>query len=548
MSNKPIRLLLIEDDKVDQMAFKRFVQQENLPYDYSIAGSVAEAKTILDQTHFDIAISDYLLGDGTAFELFDFYGDTPVVFATGSGDETTAVEAMKLGAYDYLIKDPEGNYLKTLPITVALTLKRKQSEEELQNYHEHLEEMVEERTVELKNEIKERQKEEAKRRELEVQIRQKHKMEAIGLMTSGMAHNFNNNLSIILGNIELSQMKLTDESELVPLLNNAKTALLRARDLVLNILLYSRKGDHKKIAVNFHREFDKTVNLIRATMPSSIDIRKSIASNCGTTTVKADPSQIHEIMLNLCNNAVYAMNEKGTLNLGIETVAITATDIPVQFECSPGTYIKLSVGDSGSGIPEEDLEKIFDPFFTTKPVNKGTGMGLSTVLGIVQLHDGFITVDSQLGKGTTFNLFFPIIDAVANNNSETLVDFPGGTEHILFVDDELMLASLGEQMLKEVGYRVTAMTNSTKALQLFSESSESFDLVVTDQTMPQLTGQELIAELKKIRADIPTILCTGHSNVINAQLAQQLGINAFCSKPLILAELLQVVRRTLDNA
>ena len=664
MQDNSIRLLLVEDDKVDQMAFERFVKRENLPYDYAIAGSVAAAEEVLKSTGFDIIISDYMLGDGTSFELFDLYKNVPVIITTGSGDEGVAVEAMKLGACDYLIKDPEGTYLQALPITVELALKRKQNETELQNYHERLESMVEERTAELQAEIVERKKAEAtirkseeqwyrtfnsftdivtlqtpdltivkanraayltlnltwdtvighhcyelfhgveeicpncplqatvetfkpytseiyhaeldktllvsaspifdeqgdleyiahvakditEMKQLQGQLQQAQKMEAIGLMAGGMAHNFNNNLAIILGNIELAQIKMPAASDVIEYLKNAKIAVLRSRDLIQQILTFSRKGEKDIVPMQPALVVDETLTLLRSTMPSTVNLQQVISKSSRDVSIKADPSRIQEVLLNLCTNAVHAMEEKGDLTISLEAVLLQPQDLPAQYGGMPGRYVQLSVQDSGSGITEEAQKNIFDPFFTTKDVGKGTGMGLATVYGIVEQHNGMIKVKSVVGEGTTFEIYFPVIEFQQLESSSIIHDLPKGDENILFLDDDEMITNVWSQMLSEHGYKVSSMTSSTETLKLFTANPDYFDLVITDQTMPDLSGQDLIKELLKIKPKLLTILCTGYSTKIDEDKAKKLGIKAFCMKPLDLAELLEKTRRVLDEA
>ena len=547
MKSKAIHLLLIEDDKVDQMAFERFVKRENLPYEHVIAGSVAEATTILKSTSFDVIISDYMLGDGTSFELFDLCKGTPVIITTGSGDEDIAVQAMKLGASDYLIKDPEGNYLTILPVTVNLALKRKQTEDELRNYHERLESMVEERTAQLQAEIVERKQAEEQNRELEAQLHQKYKMEAVGLIAGGMAHNFNNNLAIILGNVELAQLKMPANSDVINYLKNAKIAVLRSRDLIQQIMTFSRKEQKGIIPIQLALVVDETLKMLSPTIPSTVNLRQEISKHIRDIAIQADPSQIQEILLNLCTNAVHAMGEKGDLVVSLETAILQQQDIPAQYESQPGCYAKLSVEDNGSGMTEETQKKIFDPFFTTKEVGKGTGMGLSTVYGIVMQYKGIIKVKSIVGQGTTFELYFPVVESQQLEIPAIVPDLPRGNEKILFLDDDEMLTNVWSEMLTEYGYQVDTMTSSTETLKLFKANPDYFDLLITDQTMPDMTGQELIREILNIRPQLPTILCTGYSTKIDKGEAEEQGIKAFCEKPLDLAELLVTTRRVLDE-
>lgn len=402
-------------------------------------------------------------------------------------------------------------------------------------------------TITLFHDITQRKKEETERENLGVQLRQKHKMEAVGYMAGGMAHNFNNNLAIILGNIELAQLKQTADDGVVPLLENAKIAIFRSRDLVKQIMTYSQQGIQNKVSMQLPLIIDETVTLLRATLPTTVNLRQIISPESTAIVIDADASQIQEALINLCNNAVDAMDEKGEIKILLEAVELSQRDIPAQYEQAPGHYARLGVQDSGCGIPAEILDKIFDPFFTTKEEYKGAGMGLATVQGIIARHGGIIKVDSVPGQGTIFNLYFPLIEmAVAEPVAENMT-LPTGTERILFIDDDEMLANLGGELLAEMGYQVTTMTDSTAALKLFTADVDQFDLVITDQTMPELSGKELIQKLLKIKPDIPTIICTGFSGKIDKETAEALGIKAFLMKPLNLPELAQTVRRVLDE-
>jgi CheY-like chemotaxis protein len=313
-------------------------------------------------------------------------------------------------------------------------------------------------------------------------------------------------------------------------------------------MAYSRQGLQEKAPMQLPLAVDETLLLLRSTIPTTIDVHKSISSDSRNRTVNVDISQVQECLVNLCNNAVHAMKEEGTLRISLETLELTQQDIPPQYESQPGLYAKLSVQDDGSGMPAETLDKIFDLFYTTKPVDEGTGVGLSTVQGIVKQHGGLIKVNSTLGEGSCFELYFPVTEQTLTTETASVNDDqPEGTERILFIDDDEMLANLGKEILTDKGYQVTSMTESTEALKLFSANPDSFKLVITDQTMPALCGKELIQKMLKIRPDMPTIICTGYSSKINEVEARQLGAGAFLMKPLDLPELLQTVRRVLDE-
>ncbi len=388
------------------------------------------------------------------------------------------------------------------------------------------------------------------RKETERQLRFKNKMEAVGFMAGGIAHNFNNNLSIILGNIELSQMRQDPASEVNPLLENAKTAIFNSRDLVKKIITYSQGGTQEKTSVLLTTIINETLDLVRATLPTSVALSNHYTPDSKTKRISADASQIQEVLINLINNAVRAMDEQGKVKFSLEAIVLEQKNIPVEYDCSPGRYLKLSVQDSGCGMPAEMIDKIFDPFYSTKEEFEGAGMGLSTVQGMMAQHEGAIRVNSLLGNGTTFDLYFPIVEEshlaepVSGHQNDITKK---GKEHILFVDDEESLVTLGKELLIELGYKVSCTTDSTEALKMFAENPDHFDLVISDQTMPDLTGVDLIKKMKKIKPDVSTILCTGYSNQIDADKAHALGISAFVLKPLRLVTLSQLIRQVLDG-
>ena len=380
---------------------------------------------------------------------------------------------------------------------------------------------------------------------LETQLQQAQKMEAIGTLAGGIAHDFNNILSSVFGYTELALIEAAEGTRLKKNLESVLTAGERARDLVQQILTFSRQGENTFGPIQVKFITKEALKLLQATLPSTIEIRQDIQSD---SLVLGDPTQIHQVLLNLCVNANHAMREKG----GLLEVALVDVELDARFtdphpDMKPGTHLRLMVKDAGCGIPSHLLDRIFDPFFTTKDKGEGTGMGLSVVHGIVKAHGGTITVQCEPGKGSAFNVFLPVIEKTVEKEAPIEKDLSTGTERILLVDDEMLLVTLGKQMLESLGYEVTTRTGSIKALELFKARPDRFDLVITDMTMPHLPGDELALKIAEIRPDVPVILCTGFSHKITEKKAKEMGIKAFLLKPILKGVLAETVRRVLDE-
>jgi signal transduction histidine kinase/CheY-like chemotaxis protein len=385
------------------------------------------------------------------------------------------------------------------------------------------------------------------KRKMEEQLRQTQKMEAIGTLAGGIAHDFNNILGAIFGYTELAQATVAAGSQTMENLNQVLKAADRAKELVRQILAFSRKTDSVRRPVHFHDILHETVKLLRASIPATINIRQVITP--GNDTVIADSTQLHQIIMNLCTNAAQAMQESGgVLELRLFPFVLDEQDAAGYGDLPPGPYVQLTVRDTGPGIPRENLDRIFDPFFTTKEVGQGTGLGLAVVHGIVQSHGGAIKVYSEPGAGTAFHIVLPCKAEEAHAEAvEESAPVARGTERVLLVDDEEMLLNIGKSMLESLDYQVTAAPGSVEALSLFRKRPSDFDLIMTDQTMPAMTGDSLARQCLQIRPDIPIILCSGYSEQISEKKALHMGIRAYLLKPFTRRVLAETIRKALDS-
>ncbi len=388
---------------------------------------------------------------------------------------------------------------------------------------------------------------ELERTKLEVRLTQAQKMEAIGTLAGGIAHDFNNILTPILGYAEMVQYGLPKESELWANQQEVLNAADRAKNLVKQILAFSRQSEHERKPLQIHLIVKEAIKLLRASIPTTIEIREDIDTKSGTAL--ADPTQIHQILMNLCTNAYHAMRETGgILAVELTQIEIERADTKVTaLHLAPGSYLLLKISDTGTGMDRTTVDRIFDPYFTTKKKGEGTGMGLSVVHGIVKSHGGHITVYSEPGQGTSFQIYLPRI-ATSSTEFEAKLkeDIPLGKERILIVDDEETVVRMEQQMLEHLGYKVTAMINCEEALHAFTAQADDFDLIITDMTMPHMTGAELSQKILAIRPDIPIIMCTGFSELINEDKAKAIGIREYVMKPVVRQEMAKVVRKVLD--
>ncbi len=380
------------------------------------------------------------------------------------------------------------------------------------------------------------------------QLQQSQKMESIGTLAGGIAHDFNNILAAVLGYTELALDLSAREqygSKLTDFLEEIYAAAERAKDLVRQILAFARQSDDAVKPVQVSLIVKEALKLIRSSIPASIDIRQSIESDA---RVMGNATQIHQIMMNFCTNAAHAMeNDPGTLGVRVSEETFTDPKATPVAGLKPGKYLRITVSDTGTGIAPDILDAIFEPYFTTKAPGVGTGMGLSMVHGIVESYGGKITVESAPAQGSVFTVYLPVSQRELRPRTYDPQPLTGGNEAILFVDDEIQIVSVAEKILTALGYAVTAQTSSQSALALFREQPEAFDLVITDMTMPNMTGDRLAAEIMKIRPDMPVILCSGYSRKMSDAALSSAGIRALLAKPVAKKELAATIRRVLDE-
>jgi PAS domain S-box-containing protein len=392
--------------------------------------------------------------------------------------------------------------------------------------------------------ITERKRAEQDKEKLETQLRQSQKLEAVGTLAGGIAHDFNNILQPIIGYTEMELNELSPSSPMREGLEQVLIASLRAKELIRQILAISRSTQEQQmIPTDISSIIKEALKLLRSSLPTSIEIREKIQMG----VAMADSTQIHQVLMNLCTNAAHAMDYKGILEVSLSSVYLSESDLADRsfVGLKSGPYLRLTVSDTGCGMDASTMERIFDPYFTTKEVGKGSGLGLAVIHGIVKRHEGAITVQSEPGKGTTFSVYIPGVDAQPEATMQVDNLLPRGSESILLVDDEPTVMEIGTILLKGLGYKVTSRTDSVEALEVFRSSPDVFDLVITDYTMPKLTGLDFAREVKRIRPDTPILLCTGFSEKITTDSVKELGMRLLM-KPYSMRQISEEIRKILD--
>lgn len=432
-----------------------------------------------------------------------------------------------------VLPDKSMTLLSIVLLNTANALESLEFYQLLRNQNSNLEKMVAERTRALANSEK--------------QLQQVMKLQAIGTLAGGIAHDFNNILFPIVGYTELTMDDVPEDSQARQNLEEVLKAANRAKELVQQILTFSRQSSQERRPLKVQYLIKEATKLLRATIPSSIEIECNIDESCGP--IKGDPTQIHQIIMNLCTNAYHALQETGgKLEVSLKEIYISYEQSLDRVGMKIGKHIELMVKDSGHGMEPQVIERIFEPYFTTKEQGKGTGLGLSVIHGIVKSHGGDITVSSRPGNGATFKVYLPIIDDIEEEIHviEPLIAIHG-EERILLVDDEAQIIDIEQQILERLGYKVTPKTDSEEALEEFAAQPDRFDLVITDMTMPKMTGDQLARRMMDIKPQIPVILCTGFNEAISEEKALAMGIDKFVMKPIVKDELASTIRTVLDH-
>ncbi|BBO77585.1 hypothetical protein DSCW_50020 [Desulfosarcina widdelii] len=515
MENRP-RILICDDEPRMTASIKELLSASG--YDASSTNDPRHALTLIHAELPDLVILDVMMPGMTGFEVIEAVDreccDAGFIIVTGEASIDSAVKAIRSGANDYLRKPFE-------PEELLIRVENALNQLQMRRDHTNIQ---------------------AEKRQLENQLRQSQKMEAIGTLAGGIAHDFNNVLSIILGNTELALATISKKEGACQNLERILTASLRAREMIQQLLSFSRKEESGRKPLHLNHVVGESLKLMRASLPTNIAIETDI-STAELTTV-ADATQIHQVMLNLCTNAAHAMATGGVLTIRLEPVLMDGT---AGIEgLAPGSYARLIIADTGHGIKKNIIERIFDPYFTTKETGKGTGMGLSVVHGIVKSSGGAIRAFSKPGQYTEFHIYLPAVDTVVDEEPADLgQQLPGGGEHILLVDDEEMLVDMMQQVLEQLGYTVSAYTDSSTALDGFRSQPRTYDLMITDMTMPGMNGLELTRAVKAVRKNLPVILCTGFNEQVSEKNAQSMGIQSLVMKPVGMQQLAETIRSVL---
>jgi PAS domain S-box-containing protein len=637
VTSQRIRVLVLEDGRVEQRLLQHFVESENLPYSLTIVPTIAAGRHALEDADYDVVLADYYLEDGVAIDIFPD-ASCPVIVVTSAQDRDTAISSLRAGAYDYVLKDSELSYLKALPVSIERAVRHKHNESRINmlshavrstadaivicqlegnitfmnsscerifgipesagvgshvnvlcgskeavetistclenpspEFHGESEgrradgevfpisfsfspvmddKGVHVASVFLMRDITDEREREKDRLELESRLRQAQKLEAIGVLAGGVAHDFNNILASIIGFTDLAAEDLEPDSQPYKNLMEVRRASNRAKDLVEQILNFGRVEERSMEPVLVQEVVYEVLQLLRFGFSKDVEVVTRLPEyEC---TVIADYTELEQIILNLCTNAKHAMSKSGgVLEIKVEKLSGSKLRAEVRpYLDIEKDHVLLSVSDTGCGIAPEFQQKIFEPMFTTKKRGEGTGLGLASVKKTLRKLGGAVHLDSVLGQGSTFEIYIPVTQHSLSESSAVSgepLEVVYGSGRILVVDDEESILRFMSQMLERLGYSATSVSSALDAIDLFAKDPEAFDLIITDQTMPKMTGDELASRVLKLRKDIPLILCSGYSETVSASESARYGFTDYVRKPVGLADLSERISRALTN-
>ncbi len=521
MNEERANILIIEDNPNDISIMKRQLAKYHLDMDFATSGEEGLEK--LKGKRYDIVVADYAMPGMTGLDVLDRMKqdgyDIPLVMVTGAGSPKIAVEAMKKGAYDYLVKSLDPGWLEVFPSVI-------------QN------------SVEKYRMIKEKERAEKEKKELESRLQQAQKMEAIGTLAGGIAHDFNNLLMGIQGNVSLILLDIDSTHPHYERLKRIEKQAQRGAKLTSQLLGYARKGRYEIKPVDLNQLVEETSETFGRTRKEVV-IHRDLAEDL--FAIEADEGQIEQVLLNLYINAADAMSNGGDLIL--KTINMTHDDIKGNlYDPKPGNYVLLTVTDAGIGMSKETMERIFEPFFTTKETGRGTGLGLASVYGIIRGHGGYIDVESKKGQGATFSIYLPASEKKVRKAVKTHKEFIEGSGTVFIVDDEEIILETGKSLLEAVGYRVFTAINGQEAIEVYKKNRDEIDIVLLDMVMPNMGGGEVYDRLKEISPDIKVILSSGYSVDGQATEILRRGCDGFIQKPFNVSELSIKIEEILEKA
>ena len=544
-------LIMIIDDEAENIDFLKGLLDQ-FGFNLVAASKGEDAIRLLENTFPDIILLDVLMPGMDGFEVCRRIKenkrtkDIPILFMTALTDPVNKVAGLEIGGADYITKPFQKEEVLTRLKTHFVM---RQLQLQLQETRQTLDDQVSFQTRELKKSNEQLKKELIEQKRMEKILKQAQKMEAVSTLSRGIAHDFNNILSIIIGYCDLASMESLPETSIVgDSLEKIHTAAFRAKGLVQDLLIFCRETDQDKTLIRISPILSSIINFLKSDFPSSIELKMNLKEETGT--ILADISKIQQLVLNLCQNAIQAMaTTGGKLTIGLTSIFLDSEQASDYPNMASGHYARILIQDTGPGMDPEILERIFDPYFTTKEPREGTGLGLAVAFGIAVSHGGTILVESQPGKGSSFEVLLPLRQTEQGEpDTGKDQDLPRGSGHVMFIDDEEFLVDFGKIVLGRAGYTVEGFTGSMEALEAFKKDPEKYDLIVTDHVMPRLQGVDMARKMLDIRNDIPVLLCTGTKSEKLVEHAKTAGIIEILQKPIPMKTLIKTINRILEKS